>query len=108
MTARRLEMASALRDNALLIASAAVGIAVAATWPHKEPAHCPQPSGASVELLFAPCLVAAELNDRPPRSPAPEMLDLAPPPAAPADEAPAVARGPRGRDVEATGSLPSR
>jgi hypothetical protein len=101
-------MAPALRDNALLIASAVVGIAVAATWPHKEPDRCPQPSGASVEFLFAPCLVAAEMNDRTLRSPAPEMLDLAPPPAAPADEAPAVAGGPRGRDVDATGSVPSR
>jgi len=101
-------MASALRDNTLLIASAIVGIAVAATWPHAEPRRCPQPSGASVELLFAPCLVAAEMNDRPLRQSVPETLDLAPPPAPPTDEGPAVARGPRGRDVEATGSVPSR
>ena len=97
-------MAPLLRDNALMIAAAAIGIAVSALWPHREPARCPQPSGASVEALFAPCLVAAE-SAKEPAGPASGPFDVVPPPV---DQGPAVARGPQPREIEATGSVPVR
>src|SRR3954466_11890766 len=96
---------SAIRESALVIAAATVSIAVAASWPHDRPSHCPPPSPASVEMLFAPCLAAD-------RTTPPDDLNLEPapslaiPPTAPPAHEPAVAgRGSQGDDVEATGSL---
>ena len=51
---------SALRECMLVIAAAAAGIAVVTAWPHDRSSRCSQPSPASVEMLFAPCLVVAQ------------------------------------------------
>jgi hypothetical protein len=96
---------SAVRESVFLVAAATAGIAVAAAWPHDQSGRCPQPSPASVEMLFAPCLVASPMT-----SPDDEKLEpglpLAIPPTTPSANEPAVARrGSQGVDVEATGSV---
>src|SRR5215212_9887285 len=100
---------STLRESAVVIAAAAAGAIVAAAWHHGGADRCPQPSAASVELLFAPCLAAAS-----PRI-GPEPLDperapaAAVSPTAPRRDDPGVARREMpGGDVETTGSIHPR
>jgi hypothetical protein len=96
---------SALRESMLVIAAAATGIAVVTAWPHDQSGRCSQPSPASVEMLFAPCLVAVQTT-----SPAYEDLEPVPPLAippttSPADEPAVARRGSENDDIEATGSI---
>ncbi len=96
---------SALRECMLVIAAAAAGIAVVTAWPHDRSSRCSQPSPASVEMLFAPCLVVAQTT-----SPAYKDLEPVPPLAippttSPADEPAVARRGSQDDDVEATGSI---
>ena len=99
---------SALKESMLVIAAAAAGIAVVPAWPHDRSGRCSQPSPASVEMLFAPCLVAVQTTP-----PAYKYLEPVPPLAippttSPADEPAVARRGSQRDDVEATGSIRSK
>ncbi len=94
---------SAIRESVLVVAAATAGIAVVTAWSHERPSRCTHPSAASVEMLFAPCLVAAQTAAPNDNTLEPMPPFTIPPTTAPTD-GPAVARRGQG-DVETTGSI---
>jgi hypothetical protein len=91
--------------DAVLVAAFIVAATALMAFVRGAPERCPQASPASVEGLFAPCLVADRREVRPPTDIA--GLDLPPPPIERGGTA--VARQPApSRDVEATGSVPAQ
>ena len=99
--------APAVKENAFVVAAAALGIVASQSWPHDRPDRCPQPSAASVEMLFAPCLAAT-----PALSPDLLKFEFAPPAAtlspSPSVREPAWPPERDGRDVDATSSIRTR
>ncbi len=93
---------SAVRESVLVVAAATASIAVTA-WSHERPSRCAHPSAASVEMLFAPCLVSAQ-TAAPNDNTLEPMPPFALPPATAPTDGPAVARRGQG-DVETTGSI---
>jgi hypothetical protein len=90
--------------DTVLVAAFLVAATAMMAFVRGTPERCPQASPASVEGLFAPCLVADRRDVRPPAGIA--GLDLPPLPIERGGTA--VARQPTpGRDVEATGTVPA-
>lgn len=99
---------AALGESLFVVAAAAFGIVASQSWPHDRPDRCPQPSAASVEMLFAPCLASM-----PTLSPDLLKLEFAPPGAAMPSPAPwvrepALSHEGQGRDVDVTSSIRAR
>jgi hypothetical protein len=87
--------------DAVLVGALMIGATAMTAFIKGMPEPCGQPTAASVESLFAPCLVA-ERQDRPTAADM-AALYFPPPPLRPGDSA--VAARPA-RDVDATGSVP--
>ena len=88
--------------DAVLVGALMIGATAMTAFIKGIPEACSQPTPASVESLFAPCLAAERQDRRPPADIA--ALYFPPPPLRPGETLVATPASPR--DVDTTGSVP--
>ena len=89
--------------DAVLVGALMIGATAMTAFIKGIPEACSQPTPASVESLFAPCLAAERQDRRPPADTAALYFPPPPPPLRPGETLVATPASPR--DVDATGSV---